>query len=561
MQGLSTAARSITGIRFAVSIMFSAAMTASCTSVAAPSATPSAESAHKPAQAAACEALGKLNLEQIADHPAVIQSAAYVTDAEKSLTSQFMFGKRSIVQGHYVGEDVTELPAHCRIEGYVAPATQFLLLLPEPAAWNDKVLYGSCDAFCGAVEEDIPVMPLLRGYASITTNGGHINKRPFDGVWGYKNREAEIDFSHRASHFAAQISKALSKAYYGRDAEHAYIVGFSKGGHAGIKSALEYPDDYDGVVSRAPTVKYQGINALRMPYLVKTNQRADGSFILHADDARLLHKGAIAHCAAKDGLDDGMIEDPRNCDFDPESLLCEADQGGTECLTAEKVDVAKRFYSRPTSEDGTLVWPYPLEYGSELNWVGFHVPLTPGAEPYAASIARTYLRYIAFETDPGPQYDWTIFDTAKDAHRLDALKPIIDADDPNLGAFRDSGGKMIVLHGWADGAISAQSSLDWYESVLTEMGREAVPSFARLFLLPGSTHGASSGGGPTINNALDALENWVENGVAPNAIMMTRETDGIVDWSRPVFAYPQVARYSGSGSIFDAENFAPVLPE
>lgn len=507
-----------------------------------------------------CKKLETVNFEQAADNPAVVIKARHVTDAKEALEFQFMFGKRSVVQGAYVGEDVTELPPHCRVEGYVAPAVKFLILLPEPDVWNGNVIYGSCDAFCGAVDEDIPVPLMLRGYAAIATDGGHINKRPFDGVWGYNNREAEIDFGHRASHVAAQIVKAVAKEYYGRESKYAYITGFSKGGHAGIKAALTYPEDYDGVLARAPVVRYQEINAVRLPWIAKSNTGADGSYILQADDAMLLHKAAIKSCDDTDGLEDGIIDDPRRCDFDPGALLCETGQGEASCLSEAQVQVARKFYSLPENDNGEVAYPYPLEVGSELDWPGFHVPRAPGQHPYAESIARTYIRYIAFDTDPGPDYDWRDFDGVREADRLKALKPIIDADGVDLKAFRDAGGKMIVLHGWGDGAVSARMTLDWFENMRNYMG-ESTSDFAQLYLLPGNKHGGSPADGPNINNSLEALEKWVEEGIEPESLLLHGEVDGEIVRTRPAYPYPAVAKYKGEGSINEAANFEAVVPE
>lgn len=517
----------------------------------------SAQTAVQAAEPEACKALEKISFERAADNPAVIIKARHVTDGKEALKFQFMFGKRSIVQGMPVGENVKKVPSHCRIEGYVAPAVKFLILLPQHDAWNSKVMYASCDAFCGAVDEDMPVAGLLNGYATIATDGGHINKRPFDGVWGNNNREGEIDFGYRASHVAAQMVKAVAKAYYGREHTHAYTTGFSKGGHAGIKSALKYPGDYDGIVARAPVVRYQEINAVALPWIAKANSRADGSSILGAADAAFIHKAAIKSCDAVDGVVDGIIDDPRDCSFEPATLLCKGDAETGKCLTAEQVGTLKKFYSKPRNDKGKIAYPYSLEVGSEKDWPGFHVPRGPGGVPYARSIASSYIRYLAFDKDPGATYDWRTFDPVKEKRRLKKLKYIFDADGKDLRKFRDAGGKMIILHGWADGAVTAQMTIDWYEKMKRYMG-PSTSSFVRLFVMPGNKHGGSPGDGPNVNESMAALEKWVEEGVAPEKLILRAEKkDGTVTRTRPVYPYPVRAKYKGSGSIDKAENFGP----
>ncbi|MBV1910724.1 MAG: tannase/feruloyl esterase family alpha/beta hydrolase [Kangiellaceae bacterium] len=507
------------------------------------------------AVAKACVSLERNSYERTADSPAVITNAQYVTDAKKSLKSQFMFGKRSIVQGMPVGENIKELPAHCRLEGYFAPAVKFLILLPEKDDWNDDVIYTACDAFCGAVEEDMPVPGLVKGFATIATDGGHINKRPFDGTWGYNNRQGEIDFGYRASHLASQLIKKISFDYYGKNHEHSYITGFSKGGLAGVKSALTYPKDFDGILARAPVLRYQEINSIKMPWLYSANTREDGSPILLAEDTKIIHKAAIENCDDKDGLKDGIIGKPMACEFDPAVLLCKVGQK-EDCLTQEQVDTTRKFYELPKNKDGKVAYPYPLPVGSEKDWYGFHAPVSKDAVRYSETISSSYLRYMAFEQDPGPFYDWQSFDPVAEADKLDALKSIYDANDPDLTAFRDSGGKMIIIHGLADGAVNSRMTTDWFDKVLEVMG-ETTSSFVQLYAVPGNQHGGSPTDGPHINESLAALQSWVEKNIAPKKLVFTRkDKDEKVTHSRPHFPYPSETNYSGKGSISNAKNFS-----
>lgn len=510
-------------------------------------------------QAQACHAMENIDFEAIADNPVQIRKIKHVTDAKEALAFNFMFEKRSVVQGlPMVKRDV--LPAHCRIEGYVAPAVKFLLLLPDADDWNGNVIYNACEAFCGAVNEDSPIPALVRGYAAITTDGGHINKRPFDGVWGHNNVEGEKDFSYRASHVAAQTIKGIAAHYYGKAHKYAYITGFSKGGHAGIKSALTYPEDYNGVLSRAPVVRYQEINSLAIPYLYKANTRADGTHILLAKHVPLIHKAAIDTCDMVDGANDGIIADPRECNYDPSVLLCKPDQASDTCLTDEQVGVLRKFYAAPADKNGKVFYPYPLEVGSELDWRGFHLPQTETSAPYDASIGRTYLRYMAFKKDPGAKYDWLSFNPTKEKRKLNALKPMIDAYSGKLKKFHKAGGKMIVLHGWGDGAVGPRMSIDWHEKVRKEM-RDETDNVARLFVIPGNKHGGSESDGPNVNDSFDALVNWVENGVAPEQLLF-RDTMKSEDAKRTrvVFPYPAYAQYNGTGDLDKASSFEKRTP-
>ena len=147
---------------------------------------------------------------------------------------------------------------------------------------------------------------------------------------------------------------------------------------------------------------------------------------------------------------------------------------------------------------------------------------------------------------------------------------ILDATNPNLAAFQARGGKLIVYHGWNDAAISALNTINYYNSVASKMGQSQTNAFARLYMVPGLQH---CGGGPGANsfgqagagapdsqhNMELALEQWVEKGAAPSAIVATKFVDDDpaegVKFTRPLCPYPQAAKYKGTGDTNDAANF------
>ena len=132
---------------------------------------------------------------------------------------------------------------------------------------------------------------------------------------------------------------------------------------------------------------------------------------------------------------------------------------------------------------------------------------------------------------------------------------IYDALSVDLRALKNRGSKILLWHGWADGAIMATSSIGYYEGVMRFMGgRKATENFFRLFLIPGVHHG---GGGPgfTEFDSFTALENWVERGIAPDKLIASRMSAGAVERSRPVYPYPVQARYLGTGDPRRSESF------
>jgi hypothetical protein len=504
---------------------------------------------------AACAALMNRSFEKAADTAAKVVRTRFGSGPPLNEAEQGMILRRGESQGIPL-DRTAQLPVHCRVEAYIAPTVRVLVLLPVPARWNGNVFHAACDAFCGEVQDDMPVPALLRGYAAIASDGGHTNQRPFDGAWGHDNRQGEIDFGYRASHVSAQLVKALAAAYYGRPHRYSYSAGFSKGGTAGVKAAQMYPKDFDGILARAPVLEYQTKNTVHFPWIYRAVTRADGTAILDDSHQPLIHAAVTKACDRIDGIVDGVIDDPRECRFDPRVLACRA-ATDSDCLDAEQVEALRKVYSRPVGATGAVTYEAAQEFGSELDWPNFVLPLKGDVRTYAYKGGSSYLKYLAFETDPGPDYDWLSFDVEQEGGKLDALKPIYDADSPDLNGFEAAGGKLLITHGWGDGAISARMTIRWFEKMQRSMGgADRSQRFARLFVLPGVKHG-SGGTGPHLYEGLSALEDWVERGTAPDVLFVRKEDKGVVVRTRPVYPYPQRTRYKGRGSTDLAINFEP----
>jgi feruloyl esterase len=219
--------------------------------------------------------------------------------------------------------------------------------------------------------------------------------------------------------------------------------------------------------------------------------------------------------------------------------------------------------SGPTDEHGEHLDPGGEPYGSELAWTPWMIPPTPTASQSSTlswGIGAGWLKYLAFETNPPLSFtldrahvDRTTF---KEAAKLAGL---YNATDPDLSAFQRAGGKLILWHGWADQAISPFGTVAYYQAMQDEMGGlPAVQRFARLFMVPGMNH-CFGGDGPNTFDMLTPVLAWVEQGVAPSKIVATGSVNG-TKRTRPVFPYPQVARYSGRGSIDDAASFVTTHP-
>ena len=509
--------------------------------------------------AARCEALNLVNLETVGDAPARIVTTNHETALAANPRETLFFKKRGNSQGNPTPKMPT-FPTHCSVEGYVTPHVQFSMRLPPPDKWNGNFMLAACDAWCGKVHTDITVPGLNDGYATITNNGGHYSRAPFDGIWAHKDVTARINFAYLANHTSAQIGKAIAEAYYGKAPQHSYITGFSKGGNAGLMTAQRFPQDFDGVFVKAPVVDYNVKNAVHLPWIAKAVYPAnDDSPVLYSDKIPLLTAAVTAACDALDGLKDGIIDDPRKCNFDVGTLLCKAGQAeaNNECLSADQVEAVRRIHSRPYGPGGKPFYKYSVHIGSESDWARSFLPVRGSDEiPFAMTAATSGLRYMVMDENPGPGYEWRSFYYPRDGKKLTKMNAIMDPASVDLTAFRKRGGKLIIVHGWADALVSAQATIDWFEKMQKFMGgKEATADFAQLYVVPGLYHG-EGGPAPYVFDAQLALVNWVEHGVAPDHLLMSDESDHKpVVRTRPAFPYPDFARYKGSGSPDSAESF------
>ena len=453
------------------------------------------------------------------------------------------------------------LPEYSRITGYVRPSINFEIRLPT-CDWNGKFLMAGCGGYCGKVDADRPGTTnainyaLKRNYAVACTDSGHWGYAVFDGVWAYYNRQGEIDWGYRSIHEVTRVAKTIITEYYGKPAAYVYFHGCSTGGRQAAMEAWKYPEDFDGIICGAPALDYTGLVATLFSWIVQANRDAEGKIILDHTKLKLLIDAVYTECDGKDGLVDGIIDDPRKCSFRPEKLLCQGSE--TEnCLTPEQVVALKKLYGGPKNSSGKQLYPGGLPVGSEPFW--FLWVTGRGKGPGLIELFNVdFLKYMAFETDPDSTYDPYAFNFDSDPPRLDFMAKIYNATNPDLTKFKEKGGKMILYHGWADSIVTPWLTVDYYGSVVKKMGGlEQTQEFFRLFMVPGMDHcSILPGKGPDKLDVLTALESWVEKGMAPAHIIASQVTkEGKVIRTRPICAYPEGAKYKGSGSQDDASNF------
>ena len=427
-----------------------------------------------------------------------------------------------------------KLPAFCRVAAEVKPTADSDIKIEVwmPAErWNGKYMGVGNGGWSGAIVYPALAQGLSRGYATASTNTGHDGG---DARFALDHPEKVIDFGYRAVHEMTQKAKAITGAFYGNGPRLSYWNGCSSGGKQGLKEAQRFPKDYDGVLAGAPANYWTHLMAGDL-WPGAATLKDPANFLPQAKLA-LIHRAAIEACDQLDGVKDGVIENPTACHFDPGVLLCK--EGTTEgCLTTPQVDSARRIYGGAKNpRTGQPIFP-GFARGSELGWGA----VAGGPKPFA--ISDSYFKFLIYKD---PEWDFHTFDFDSGVALADKLdKGVINATDPNLKDFFGHGGKLIVYHGWNDQLIAPQNSIDYYNSVV-----KATGGSIRLFMAPGMNH-CLGGDGPNRFDGVEAIEQWVEQGKAPERIIASHNDDR----TRPLCPYPQIAKYKGSGSTDDAANF------
>jgi feruloyl esterase len=273
-----------------------------------------------------------------------------------------------------------------------------------------------------------------------------------------------------------------------------------------------------------------------------------------------------------DGLADGVIGDPRRCNFHIESLQCKAGSASKECLSAAQVEAARKIYSGPVDGAGRPIGRTGgAMLGSELYWLGDYV-YGNGRDPQYVAFIQNFLRYAAFDPPAGPKWKLADLDAVKDSRRIGLNEFLFDATNPDLRAFKAGGGKMIGFQGWADTSVVPMQYVDYYETVTRTMGgARNTQDFYRLFTVPGMRHCSADGAGGDAIDYLTALEQWVEQGKAPEVLIGANFDWGgpptrapvfpldptRVRFTRPAYLYPAVPVYKGKGDPKQADNYRP----
>lgn len=445
-------------------------------------------------------------------------------------------------------EGFKDLRAFCRVAATLRPTSDSDIKIEVwmPASgWNGKIQAVGNGGWAGTISYPAMSQALGLGYATASTDTGHIGAT---GSFAIGHPEKLIDFGYRAVHEMTVKAKAIVANFYGTAPRLSYWNGCSTGGRQGLKEAQRFPNDYDGIIAGAPANPRTHLSAWEL-WVAQATLKDPASYI-PPSKYPAIHKAVMDACDAIDGLKDGLIDDPTRCHFDPKALECEAGDGPA-CLTAPQVEAARKILSAPKNpRTGKEIFP-PLEPGTELGWK----VLAGGPQPFSPALDQ--FRYVVFQD---PNWDWRTLNFDADVTRADDIdNGTINAIDPNIKAFL-AHGKLLVYHGWSDPNVAPLASVNYYMSVLDALGgAENTSESYRLFMVPGMGH-CGGGEGPNVFDKVSVIEQWVENGKAPDQIVASHISDAKVDRTRPLCPYPQVARYTGAGSTNDAANFVCKAP-
>lgn len=456
---------------------------------------------------------------------------------------------------------------------------------------------------------------LIDGFAVLSSDAGHApdsSAYPNDPATGLGisgqvfglDPQARKDYGYGAVASLTPMAKSLIAAAYGRGPDRSYMVGASNGGRHAMVAAARFAADYDGILAGSPgfnlpksRIAEEWDNQILMAAATTvdpvTNRPAIWSSLSLADLTYLSNR-VLAKCDALDGVSDGMVNDLQGCQtafsLANDVSSCAAGQlpDGT-CLSAVQKTALAKMFAGPKNSAGKALysdWPWTNGiYGA--SWRGYKTGTTngtgTGTGKYSNNVGFVSAAAFIFSTPPADPtvvtglgstlIDWTLnydFDKAESLingttsiFTESTMTQMTPPDPTNLSTLRDRGAKLIVFHGPADPVFSYNDTIAWYKG-LTDANNGDATKFARVFNIPGMTHTA---GGPATDqfDFVTALVNWVEKGQAPdNVIGTTRTTTQNPDLvsagipagrTRPLCAYPKLARYKGAGSIEEAASF------
>lgn len=447
------------------------------------------------------------------------------------------------------------VPAFCRVRLTLTPTAdsdiKSEVWLPL-SGWNGKYVGVGNGIWAGSMSYAELARNVERSYATAATDTGHVGNG-LTAEWAIGHPERLVDFGHRAVHVTTVAAKVVVEQFYGRAPDLSLWNSCSTGGRQGLMAAYRYPADFDAISAMAPA---NPMTDLMTQSMWQGWQPQRFGVQMSPATLGLVHSAVLRQCDAIDGLEDGLITNPLQCNFNPASLQCAPGQS-EGCLSAGQVLAVGNIYGGVRANDGGVLlpgWPYGSETQLAL--------LVMGAEPFP--VAMSYFRDLAYAGREG--WDWRntdYRDYTADGRSYGA--DILNVPSDGLGAFFARGGKLLLSHGWTDGLIPATNTLAFHHGLYDALPAAQAQGQLRLFMAPGMDH-CSGGEGPSEFDTLGAIDAWASTGTAPPTLIATRPVQAAggfggppppprAPMERPLCAYPAQAVYKGSGDPNVAGNF------
>lgn len=493
----------------------------------------------------------------------VYLDGADITTAElipASEGKEVMIGNRQ-VQLH------KKLPQFCRVAVNDRPSPdsdiKVEIWLPT-AGWNGRLHGVGNGGFAGAIDYVSMAAEVSEGYAAVATDTGHAGG---DGSFALGHPEKVKDYAWRGIHDMTVDAKTMINAFYGKPVSHSYFASCSNGGREALMEAQRFPEDYDGILAGDPANYFTQLVTMSM-WVERAISLAPDSQIPPRKIPTII--GAVqTACDRLDGVSDGVLNDPQQCKFDPSTIVCKHGDADT-CLLPAQAEILKKIYLGPQTAKGQQVFPGFVP-GGEGEPFGMRLFVTGpvGGKGVLFLLGDGFFRHFIYQDR---NWDYRKFDLDQGIKLAnEKMGSLLNAVDPNLRPFTNRGGKLILYHGWNDWGIPAQTSIDYFESVLRTLGKEETEASLRFYLVPGMQHcgrgpGANDFGqdvtqprGDAKHDVATALEEWVENDHVPSILTATKFVDDDrakgVQFTRPLCAYPLYPEYKGTGDTSEAKDF------
>ncbi|KAL0569617.1 hypothetical protein V5O48_012343 [Marasmius crinis-equi] len=433
-----------------------------------------------------------------------------------------------------------------------------------PRHWTGRFLSTGNGGLGGCIKYQDVANGASLGFATVGANNGH------DGNTGapFENRpEVLKDFVFRSIHTNVVVGKQITEHFYEQPHTKSYYFGCSTGGRQGLKSVEDFPEDFDGVIAGAPAANFVGLLSWTGHFFTEiTGPSSSPAFIPVDVWLGLIHDDVLSQCDEIDGVQDGIIEDPNLCDYDPSGLLCTDSDAtnNTTCLTPTQIETVRKVYTpfldifpraQPGGETaGGLAKSIAGEFFAYTSdWFKYVVyPMENRSEPLDPNAITVDDYRRAIEADPFGISTW------KGEH----------------GRFRERGGKLLTYHGQADGLITPRISEEYYDHVKRVSGE--LDEYFRFFRISGMEHCSQGAGAWNIGqvrlgvprsewmeperNVLAAIVRWVEEGIAPETIegvkFVKDDPEQGEAFRRRHCRYPLRATYGGEGNSTRPESWS-----